>query len=351
MLCQVTMSWNKEWTQCLGCTTIISGDGCHKWHGYCSTCWIDPQRQIDAADARALTSAGLLDKRLADDFGHLQQQLDKVNVDAVQLDMQGLRAQIGGLQADAGRRQQEMEAMRRQMDELQHQLRAVTASLPPPAPPASANGSASSTGSSSPPQPPPPPSYPPHQPPAALPVNPVHALLAISNAAPRRTCCPHCRATADGTTCPGNPLPTWLYDIDYCQVHWGMTKVALSDYFSDSQGVSLTPTSWLTQQSAIEDLLYFDGGADTAMKNETLRCLHEGLSDAKLEIVWHRTKSASHIVLGLRCLCCGFMFGAEWSSPGKYPMVKQKVEGVQLAVALWLGIDLPTSLNDGPRAN
>ena len=349
MLCQVTMSWNNEWTQCLGCTTIISGDGCHKWHGYCSTCWIDPQRQIDAADARALTSAGLLDKRLADDFGHLQQQLDKVNVDAVQLDMQGLRAQIGGLQADAGRRQQEMEAMRRQMDELQHQLRAVTASLPPPAPPASANGSASSTGSSSPPQPPPPPSGPPHQPPAAL--HPVLAALTISDA-PRRTCCPHCRSTTGGTTCPVNPFPEWSYTADYCRLHWGMipNNVPLSDYFQDHQGVSLTPISWTYQLPAIEEMLFCNGGVDRAMTREVLRCIEAGLGANTLEVIWHRTKSASHIVLGLRCRECGFMVGAEWSSPLKFPIVRPKVDAVQLALAFWLGVDLPTSLNDGPRA-
>ena len=128
-------------------------------------------------------------------------------------------------------------------------------------------------------------------------------------------------------------------------------NVPLSGFFSDSQGVSLTPTSWYTQLSAIEEFLYFEGGADPAMKNETLLCLHEGLATSTMEIIWHRTKSAGHIVLGLRCRCCGFMFGAEWSSPGKYPEARQKVGYVQVAVASWLGIDLQTSLNDGPRAN
>ena len=70
-----------------------------------------------------------------------------------------------------------------------------------------------------------------------------------------------------------------------------------------------------------------------------------------LEVIWHRTRSSGHIVLGLRCRECGFMVGAEWSSPLKYPIVRQKVDFVQVALANWLGVDLPTSLNDGPRAN
>ena len=70
-----------------------------------------------------------------------------------------------------------------------------------------------------------------------------------------------------------------------------------------------------------------------------------------LEVIWHRTNSASHIVLGLRCRDCGFMVGAEWCSPQKYPIVKQKVDALQVALAYWLGVDLPESLNDGPRAN
>ena len=102
----------------------------------------------------------------------------------------------------------------------------------------------------------------------------------------------------------------------------------------------------------IEELLFFDGGVDRAMKGDTLRCILDGLTTNTLEVIWHRTRSASHIVFGLRCRGCGFMFGAEFSSPGKYGAeVQQKVGYMQVALAAWLGVDLPTSLSDGPRAN
>ena len=253
-----------------------------------------------------------------------------------------------------------MDAMQRQLDDLQHQLRAVLESLPPPQlravmeslppppPPTAARPSASS-GSPFPAQPPPPPNNPPHQPPAAL--HPVLAALSISDA-PRRTCCPHCRSTTGGTTCPVNPFPEWSYTADYCRLHWGMipNNATLSNYFQDHQGVELTPISWTYQLPAVEELLFCNGGVDRAMTREVLRCIEAGLGANTLEVIWHWTKSASHIVLGLRCRECGFMVGAEWASPMKYPIVRPKVDAVQLALAFWLGVDLPTSLNDGPRA-
>jgi hypothetical protein len=128
-------------------------------------------------------------------------------------------------------------------------------------------------------------------------------------------------------------------------------NVSLSDHFQDHQGVSLNPISWTYQLPAIEELLFFDGGVDRAMKTEMLRCIEVGLGANTLEVIWHRSKSSSHILLGLRCRECGFMVGAEWCSPMKYPIVKQNVDSVQVALAYWLGVDLPNSLNDGPRAN
>ena len=128
-------------------------------------------------------------------------------------------------------------------------------------------------------------------------------------------------------------------------------NVPLSSLFEDSQSVSLNPISWTFQLPAIEEMLFFNGGVDRAMKSEMLRCIEVGMGANTLEVIWHRTKSSGHIVLGLRCRDCGFMVGAEWSSPLKYPIVRQKVDAVQVALACWLGVDLPTSLNDGPRAH
>ena len=128
-------------------------------------------------------------------------------------------------------------------------------------------------------------------------------------------------------------------------------NVALSDYFADHQGVSLSPTSLPYQLPAIEELFFFEGGVDRAMKSETLRCIEAGLGAGTLEVVWHKTKTSTHIVLGLRCRDCGFMVGAEWCSPQKYPIVKEKVDALQVSLSYWLGVDLPESLNDGPRAN
>ena len=141
--------------------------------------------------------------------------------------------------------------------------------------------------------------------------------------------------------------------MDYCQLHWGMTNIngSLADHFVDHQGVSLSPISWTYQLPAIQELLYPEGGVDRVLKSETLRCIEVGLGANTLEVIWHRTRSSGHIVLGLRCRECGFMVGAEWSSPLKYPIVRQKVDAVQVALACWLGVDLPTSLNDGPRAH
>ena len=138
--------------------------------------------------------------------------------------------------------------------------------------------------------------------------------------------------------------------MDYCQLHWGMTNinVVLSDHFSDRQGVSLSPTSWPYQLPAIEELFFFEGGVDRAMKSETLRCIEAGLGAGTLEVVWHKTKTSTHIVLGLRCRDCGFMVGAEWCSPQKYPQVKQQVNSMQAAFAYWLGVALPETLSDGP---
>ena len=127
-------------------------------------------------------------------------------------------------------------------------------------------------------------------------------------------------------------------------------NVPLSSLFEDSQSVSLNPISWTFQLPAIEEMLFFNGGVDRAMKSEMLRCIEVGMTANTLEVIWHRTNSASHIVLGLRCRECGFMVGAEWSCPMKYPFVAKKVDAVQVALACWLGVDLPTSLNDGPRA-
>jgi hypothetical protein len=303
---------------------------------------VEMQAQIDGMHADAA--------RQQHEMYALLMQMDEQR--AMQIDLnEGKRAQIDGNKArlaDADRRQHEMDAMVQQMDDLQHQLRAVTESLPPPPPPTSARPNASS-GSSSPPQPPPPPSGPPHPPPAAL--HPVLAPLAISDE-PRRPCCPQCRSTTDGTTCPVNPFPNWSDTTDYIKLHWGMTQnnVSLSDHFQDHQGVSLNPISWMYQLPAIEEMLFFNGGVDRAMKSEMLRCIEVGLGANTLEVIWHRTNSASHIVLGLRCRECGFIVGAEWSSPLKFPIVRPKVDAVQVALACWLGVDLQTSLNDGPRA-
>jgi hypothetical protein len=135
-------------------------------------------------------------------------------------------------------------------------------------------------------------------------------------------------------------------------VHWGKTpnKNTLSIYFQDQQGVEVTPVSWPYQHQAIEDLLFFNGGVDRDMTREVLRNIEAGLRANTLEVIWHRTTKAAHIVLGLRCKECGFMFGAEWASPTKYTVVQPKVKGVQLALAFWLGLELPSSLTDGPQA-
>ena len=308
-------------------------------------------------------------------------QLDKAKVDAAQLsDMQGLeegmQTHIISMQADADRRQQEMKGqiyalqtqvkdlnlerqtqidgnkdrladadrrqqeVQNQMDDLQQELRVVKEALSPPPPPTSARPIASS-GNSSPPQPPPPP----------LPPNPVARLLSIVDE-PRRQCCPQCRSATDGTTCPVKPLPYWSYMSDYVQIHWGQSSlnVPMSHHFADNQGVELSPTSWPYQLSAVEELFFFEGGVDRVMCMEILRCIEAGLGASTLEVVWHKTKSSSHIVLGLRCRECGFMVGAEWCSPQKYPIVKQKVDSPQVALACLLSVDLPESLNDGPRA-
>ena len=150
-----TMSWNADisyWTKCMGCTTIISGDGAHKWHRWCSTCCSDPKSNIDATNVRV----GLLDKKLADHrehFGDFRSELDTVKVDirltsaftaAVQLEMQSLRehsqqmsalhqgmqTQINSMQADAVQQQRQTEDLQAQINntktvDLQHKLVSV----------------------------------------------------------------------------------------------------------------------------------------------------------------------------------------------------------------------------------
>ena len=86
------------------------------------------------------------------------------------------------------------------------------------------------------------------------------------------------------------------------------------------------------------------------MKTETLRKIATGLGTGKMEVVWHKTKSSAHIVFGLRCRDCGYKVAAEWCSPQKHPQVKEKVNAFQVAFAYRLGIELPETLSDGPRA-
>ena len=86
-----TMSWH-DIAKCHGCTTIVDAS-CHNkvWKGYCFTCWINPElrAEINEADVRAMTSAGIVDRQLTEiramqqrDFGQLQQQVDNAKVDA-----------------------------------------------------------------------------------------------------------------------------------------------------------------------------------------------------------------------------------------------------------------------------
>ena len=120
-------------------------------------------------------------------------------------------------------------------------------------------------------------------------------------------------------------------------------------YFEDNEAVEMSPVSWLNQLPAIEHLFFFEGGVDRFLKTESLRRIEAGLASSKLEVIWHKSKSSSHIVFGLRCRDCGYMVAAEWGSPHKYLQVKQKVNSLQVAFAYWLGIELPETLSDGPR--
>ena len=251
-----------------------------------------------------------------------------------------------------------MDAMQQQLDNMQLQLQAVLESLPPPSPPADETRPSASSGSPFPAQPPPPPGNPPQHcsgspsPFAAQPpLPPVLAALSIKDAF-RQSCCPHCRSRTNGTACPDNPLPQWSYATDWCQLHWGMTpnNNSLTGYFQDNQGVAVSTVLWTNQHQAIQDLLFFNGGVDRDITRGVMRNIEAGLRTNTLEVIWHRTTKAVHIVLGLRCKQCGFMFGAEWASPTKYPVVQTQVEGVQLALAFWLGLELPSSLTDGPQA-
>ena len=236
--------------------------------------------------------------------------------------------------ADENRRQQEV-------GDLQHELRILKEALPPPGPPTSARPA-------SPPQPPP---LPPPQPQPPQPQNPVAQLMRIADE-PRRQCCPMCRSTTDGTTCPGKPLPNWTYARDYVQLHWGQSNPAtpLAQLFA-AYAVEQNPTSWTYQMSSVDEMFFIDGGVDREVKSQTMRSIDVGLCAGDLEVIWHKTGRSAHIVFGLRCRHCAYMIAAEWGSPHKHPELRQPVKSLQLAFAYWLGVTLPETLSDAPQGN
>ena len=146
-------------------------------------------------------------------------------------------------------------------------------------------------------------------------------------------CCPNCRDAP--LSCPVCD-EGMFWDEHYAEIRWHFipsTHKGLEVFFTyaDVRLMGIDEN----KKSSMEGTLFL--GADGQFSNSVIRILRAGLTDGKLELIFHLSKTRLNNIIACRCLHCNYCCSIVWSQKHNLDALTR----MRGSLARWLGVEQP----------